>query len=135
MKNILKIGIIAGLLVTVLLLSAGCLTTATPAGSTNATGTEGEEGTFDGIWPMVMIMVVFFAFIYFVMIRPQRKRQKEQQTMMRELQRGDKVITAGGIYGTIESISEDSIIIKIESGTTMRVNKGSVALRRDNIAR
>ena len=135
MKNILKIGALSGLLITVLLLSVSCLSTATPAGSANATGTAGEQSTFDSIWPMLMIMVVFFAFIYFMMIRPQRKRQKEQQTMMQELQKGDKVITAGGIYGTIDSIREDCVIIKVESGATMRVNKGSVALRRDDTAK
>jgi preprotein translocase subunit YajC len=135
MKNILKIGALSGLLVTVLLLSASCLATATPAGSGNATGTAAEQSTFDSIWPMLIIMVVFFAFIYFMMIRPQRKRQKEQQTMMQGLQKGDRVITAGGIYGTIESVREDSVIIKVESGTTMRVNKGSVGLRRDDTAK
>jgi preprotein translocase subunit YajC len=131
MKNILKIGIIAGLVITVLLLGASCLATSTPAGSSNTTGTEGEQSTFSSIWPMIIIMVVFFAFIYFMMIRPQRKRQKEHETMMQELQKGDKVITAGGIYGTVEGVREDSIIIKVESGATMRVNKGSIALRRD----
>jgi len=135
MKNILKIGIIAGLAVAVLLLSTGCFGTTTPAGSANTTGTAGEQSTFDSIWPMIIIMVVFFAFIYFMMIRPQRKRQKEQQTMMQGLQKGDKVITAGGIYGTIESVREDSVIIKVESGVTMRVNKGSVALRRDDTSK
>ena len=68
---------------------------------------------------------------YFLLIRPQRKRQKQQQQLMEELKRGDKVITAGGIYGVIESVSEDSIIIKVESGATMRVSKSSVALKRD----
>lgn len=135
MKNILKIGIIAGLLVTVLLLSTSCFATSTPAGSSNTTGTEGETSTFDSIWPMLIIMVVFFAFIYFMMIRPQRKRAKEHETMMQELQKGDKIITAGGIYGTIENIREDSIIIKVESGATMRVNKNSVALRHDDKAK
>ena len=135
MKNILKIGIIVGLLVTVLLLCAGCLATATPAGSGNTTGTEGEQSTFDSIWPMIIIVVVFFVFIYFTMIRPQRKRQKEHEQMMHEMQKGDKVITAGGIYGTIESIREDSVIIKVESGATMRVNKGSITLRRDDLTK
>lgn len=132
MKNILKIGIIAGLLVAVLLLSTSCFATSTPVGSSNTTGAEGEQSTFDSIWPMVIIMVVFFAFIYFMMIRPQRKRQKEHETMMQGLQKGDKVITAGGIYGTVESVREDSVIIKVESGVTMRVNKSSVSLRRDD---
>jgi len=68
---------------------------------------------------------------YFLMIRPQRKRQKEQQQMIEELKRGDRVVTAGGIYGVIETVSEDSVVIKVESGATMRVALGSVALKRE----
>jgi preprotein translocase subunit YajC len=67
------------------------------------------------------------------MIRPQRKRQKERETMMQGLQKGDRVITAGGIFGTIESLSEDSVVIKVEGGTTLRVARGSVAVRREDI--
>ena len=131
MKNILKISIIAGLIIIILLSGASCLATATPAGSTDTTGTEGEQSTFDSIWPMIIIVVVFFVFIYFTMIRPQRRRQKEHAQMMHEMQKGDKVITAGGIYGTIESLSEDNVVIKVESGTTLRVARGSVAVRRE----
>ena len=52
-------------------------------------------------------------------------------TELLELKKGDKVITAGGIFGSIESVSEDSILIKVESGATMRVAKNSVAVKRD----
>jgi len=51
--------------------------------------------------------------------------------MMEELRKGDRVITAGGIYGVIESVSEDTIVIKVESGATLRLAKGSVALKRE----
>lgn len=135
MKNILKIGIIVGLIITVLLLSVSCLSTTTPAGSANTTGTAEEPSTFNSLWPMLVFLVVIFAMFYFVMIRPQRKRQKEHETMMQELHRGDRIITAGGIYGTIESVSEDSVVIKIESGTTMRVSKASVVRLRDEMER
>ncbi len=133
MNKIWKTAIIAGLIITVLLLSVSCLGTTAPAGSGNTTGTGEEQSTFDSLWPMLIFLVAIFAIFYFVMIRPQRKRQKEHQEMMQGLNRGDKVITAGGIYGTIESVSEDSVVIKIESGTTMRVNKASVSLRRDEM--
>jgi len=69
--------------------------------------------------------------MYSVLIRPQRKRQKEHQHLIQELKRGDRVVTAGGIYGAIESISDDSVVIKVESGATMRVAKGSVSLKRE----
>jgi preprotein translocase subunit YajC len=77
------------------------------------------------------MLVFIFGVFYFLLIRPQRKRQKEHQQLMTELKKGDKVITAGGIYGVIESLSEDSIVIKVESGVTMRVARGSVALKRE----
>ena len=120
MNKLLKTGLIVGLLITILALAGGCVAPA-----------EGQEANPNSTWYMLGFLVLIFALFYFVMIRPQRKRQKQQQEMMQGLQKGDRVITAGGIYGTIESVSEDSVVIKVESGATMRVNKGSVAVRRD----
>ncbi len=118
-RKILTLALIAGLLITVLVFIGGCLYP-----------TEGEEGGgFD--YTIIIFLVLIVAMFYFLMIRPQRKRQKEHKQLMEELRRGDRVITAGGIYGTVESVSEDSIVIKVESGTTMRVAKGSVALKRE----
>lgn len=115
----LSLALIIGLLITALVFIGGCYYQ-----------TEGEEGGgFD--WTIIIFLVLIVAIFYFLMIRPQRKRQKEHQQMMEELRRGDRVVTAGGIYGTIESVSEDSVVIKVESGTTMRVAKGSVALKRE----
>ena len=132
MKNIWKIALVAGLLITVMVLSAGCFATGTSSvTSANATGTGSETSTWDSLWPMLVFLVVIFAMFYFLMIRPQRKRQKEQQAMMQALQKGDKIITAGGIYGTIENVGEDTLVIKVEGGTTLRVSRNSVALRPD----
>jgi preprotein translocase subunit YajC len=132
MKNIWKIGLVAGLLIAILTLSAGCLTSGqTSVTSANATGTGNEVSTWDSLWPMLVFLVVIFAMFYFLMIRPQRKRQKEHEQMMQALQKGDKIVTAGGIYGTIESVGEDSLVIKVEGGTTLRVARNSVALRQE----
>ena len=117
-NKMLTLALIAGLLITLISIG-GCY----PA-------PEGEEGGL-GNWTMIIFLVLIFAMFYFLMIRPQRKRQKEQQQMIEELKRGDRVVTAGGIYGVIESVSEDSVVIKVESGATMRVAKGSVALKRE----
>jgi preprotein translocase subunit YajC len=133
MNKIWKTAIIAGLIITVILISVSCLGTSTPAGSANATGTGEQQSSWDSLWPMIVFLVVIIGVFYFLMIRPQRKRQKEHEEMMQNLHRGDKVITAGGIYGTIESISEDNVVIKVESGAMMRVNKAHVALRRDDM--
>jgi preprotein translocase subunit YajC len=109
-------------LVIVSVVIAGCVPTETPTG--------GEEGTTSGgitsYLPMIVILVLLFGMFYFLMIRPMRQREKKHDQMMEQLQVGEKVITAGGIYGRIKSISEDSIILEIESGATMRVTKGSI---------
>ena len=56
---------------------------------------------------------------------------KKYQQLLEEMQRGDRVVTAGGIYGVVESISEDTVVIRVESGATMRVAKGSVTLKQE----
>jgi preprotein translocase subunit YajC len=118
MNKMLKLGLITGLLIAVLAFINGCV----PA--------DGEEGG-TSILPMIIFLILIFALFYFVMIRPQRRKQKEHEMMVQELQKGDRVITAGGIYGTIESLSEDSIVLKVESGATIRVARGSVIGRRE----
>ncbi len=115
----LKWGLLTGLLTTLLVSFSGCM----PAGE------EGEAGGFD--WTIIIFLIIIFGLFYLLMIRPQRKRQKNLETMVQELQKGDRVVTAGGIYGTVESVSDDSVVLKIESGASIRVSKRSVAGRRD----
>jgi len=79
------------------------------------------------IAPMIVFLVLIFVMMYFLTIKPQRRRQKEQQELLERIRRGEKVITSSGIYGQIESITDDTVVIKLESGATMRVAKGSVA--------
>jgi len=112
----LKSGLMVGLLITLLVFIGGCIPS------------PGAEGGFDPT--IIIFLLLIFGMFYFLMIRPQRKRRKEHQQLIEELKRGDRVITAGGIYGVIESISEDSVVIKVESGATMRVAKDSVTLKR-----
>jgi preprotein translocase subunit YajC len=126
MNKLVKTGLIAGLLIALLVFFNGCLPTAT----TTASGEAGETSWFSQ-YGMIIFLVVIFALFYFVMIRPQRKRQKEQQQMISTMQKGDKVITAGGIYGVIDSVREDSVVIKVEGGTLLRVAKGSVMVMKD----
>ena len=118
--RILSSGLIVALLISLAFIG-GCAALA-PEG-----GDQGETS----IWPMILFLVFIFVVMYFVMIRPQRKKQKLQQQLLDELKRGDRVITAGGVYGVIESLSQDSIVLKIESGATIRVARGSVAGRRE----
>ncbi len=115
-NKMLNLVLIAGL-VSTLLFIGGCFPT------------DGEDGGFD--WSVIFIFAIFIGIFYFFMIRPQRKRHKEHQELVNELRKGDSVITTGGIYGQIESVSDENVVIKIESGATMRVAKNSVALKRE----
>ncbi len=76
--------------------------------------------------PLVIILGLFFLMIYFLMIRPMRQRERRHDYLVDGLEKGDGVITAGGMYGTIESMDENSVILKVESGATVRVTKGAV---------
>ena len=118
-KGILKFGLLAGGLTALLALLGGCLPA--PEG--------GQSQGFD--WTIILFMTLIFGVFYLLMIRPQRKKQKEHQEMVQELQKGDKVITAGGIYGQIESLNDESIVLKIESGATIRIARSSVVGRRE----
>jgi len=90
------------------------------------TATDGTDTTTSTIY-LVVFMVLLFGIFYFLIIRPQRKRQQEHQQLTEGLQPGDRVITIGGIYGRIESVREDSVVLKVESGATIRVAKNGIA--------
>ena len=75
---------------------------------------------------IIIIMLAVGAMVYFLMIRPLRQREKEHDRMVLDLDVGDTVITAGGMFGTVERIDEDSVILEVESGAKVRVTKGGI---------
>ena len=75
---------------------------------------------------MIIFLALMFAAFYFLMIRPQRKRQKEHKSFIEELQTGDKVITIGGMFGEIDSVDEQDFILKVEDGTRVKFLKNSI---------
>jgi len=116
-----QLGLLLGLTISLLVVIAGCLPTE---------GATDQQGGLSGSLPMIIFVVVIIALMYFMMMRPQRKQQKERQAMMAQLKRGDKVITSAGIFGEIDGLSEDTILLKLESGATMRVTRSSVVGKR-----
>ena len=122
--KIVNLGVLAGLIISLLVAVTGCLP------STGTPPAEGDQGILGGSLPMIIFIVLIIGMMYFTMMRPQRKQQKERQAMMSQLKNGDKVITAAGIFGVIDSVSEDSIVLKLESGATMRVTRNSVVAKR-----
>ena len=79
-----------------------------------------------GLVPLLITLALFIGMIYFFIIRPVRQREKQHDELVEELEKGDMVITAGGMYGQVDRIDEDSVILKVESGATIRVTKGGV---------
>ena len=77
-------------------------------------------------WSGILMMVVIVAIFYFFMIRPQQKKQKEIQKSREALKTGDKVITAGGIYGKIKEIGDTYMLIEVADGVRIRVDKTSI---------
>jgi preprotein translocase subunit YajC len=81
-----------------------------------------------GDMTFIIMMVLMFGVLYFFMIRPQMKRQKEQKKMIDELQKGDEVITAGGVVGRISKISDSYLTLEIAPNTEIVVQRMAVSL-------
>ena len=81
-----------------------------------------------GNMSFLLMMVIIFAIMWFFMIRPQQKRQKEIQNFRNSIARGSRIVTAGGIYGTVKDIDEAANTLKVEiaNGIYITVDKGSV---------
>ena len=92
------------------------------------------EAQGDGGLGMILMLVAMFAIMYFFMIRPQQKKQKEIQKFRNAIERGQEVITAGGIYGTVRDIDEvkNVLIIEIANGVRIRVDRNSVFASAEN---
>jgi len=73
---------------------------------------DGQAAGAGSFWTMLLPFIAMFAILYFLMIRPQQKRQRERNNMLRSLQKGDQVVTIGGLHGVIESIVDDKIVLK-----------------------
>ena len=79
-----------------------------------------QAGGGMSLWIMLALM---FVVMWFFMIRPQRKQQKELEKFRNSLKRGDKVVTAGGIYGTVDEIKDRTVLIKVDGEVKLRVDK------------
>ena len=76
-----------------------------------------------GGWSLWLMLALMFVVMWFFMIRPQRKQQKELEKFRSELKRGDKVITSGGIYGTVDEVKERTVLLKVDGDVKLRVDK------------
>ncbi len=87
------------------------------------TAAAGAESSLMSFLPIILMFVV----LYFLMIRPQMKRQKEQKAMMDALAKGDEVVTAGGILGRVTKVTDAYVTLEIANGTEVVIQKIAVA--------
>ena len=87
-----------------------------------------QAGT--GTSSLIMFGIIF-AVMYFFMIRPQIKKQKQEREYRSTLKKGDSVITIGGIYGKITEVKEDALVIEVHGGTKLKVSKTAVSMTGD----
>jgi len=83
--------------------------------------TEGQS-PLTSFLPLLLIIVIF----YFFMIRPQMKRQKELKKYREALQKGDKVVTTGGIYGKVDGIKDNYVIVEIDNDVKIKIDKSAI---------
>ena len=74
-----------------------------------------------------LIIVVLFALFWLLLIRPQRRRQAEQTALIQNVQVGDEIVTAGGLFGHVQSIADDELLVEIAPGTSVRIARRAVA--------
>jgi preprotein translocase subunit YajC len=87
-------------------------------------GGEGAPGSsLMSFLPLIAIIAIF----YFLILRPQNKKQKDTQRMLGALKKGDRVVTVGGIHGVIQSVKETTIIIKVDENTKLEFNRSAIA--------
>jgi len=86
-------------------------------------GAAGGQSGMMSLLPLALMVVVF----YFLLIRPQQKKQKETREMLKNLKRGDRIITGGGIYGRIDSLTDDAVNVEIAPGVIITCHRNYVA--------
>lgn len=79
-----------------------------------------------GSWSMIIMMVLIFVVMWLFMIRPQQKQQKELNKFRNSLEKGQKIVTAGGIYGVVKEVKDSYVLMEIDSNCTIRVDKSAV---------
>jgi len=83
---------------------------------------QGQGNQYQGI----IMLVAMFAIFYFLLIRPQQKRAKQQKELVGGLKAGDNIVTAGGIHGSISAVEESTVTVEIAKGVKIKMNRGSV---------
>ncbi len=90
------------------------------AGTTGATGGVGQ-------WGILIVMPLIILVFYFLVMRPQNKKQKEAKKMLESIRKGDRVVTIGGLRGTVVGVKDDVVVLKVDDNTKLEYSKNAVA--------
>ena len=90
-------------------------------------GQSGAAGQGSGGFAAFMPLLLMFAIFYFLLIRPQQKKQKENRAMIAHLKKGDRIITNGGIYGRVTAVNDDTLTVEIADKVRVKVVRGNVS--------
>ncbi len=88
---------------------------------------QGGGAAGGGIIPTLIMVGLFFVFMYFMIIRPQMKRQKEHKRLIESLDKGSEIVTSGGVAGRITQVGENFLIVEVSEGVEIRVQKTAVS--------
>lgn len=85
--------------------------------------TDGTANPIVTLLPLLLIFVVF----YFFIIRPQKKKEQERRGMIEAVRKGDRIVTIGGIHGTVEKVDDASVLAQVDNNVKLRVDKNAIA--------
>ena len=75
------------------------------------------------LFPLIFLILIF----YFLLIRPQQQKQKKQAELLNSIQKGDKVVTIGGIHGTVTQVDDEAVLLEVDKNTKIRLSKSAIA--------
>lgn len=87
-------------------------------------GAQGSEG---GLFSTLIMFALIIGIFYFMILRPQQKRQKEREKLLAAIEKGDKVITAGGLHGTVAGVDEKTVLIQVADNMKLKFDRSAVA--------
>ena len=90
-------------------------------------GTPGNPANSPGLLSMLVPMILMFIIMYIILIKPQQKKQKQHQEMVKKLKAGDKVVTNGGIHGVIAGVKDHSVMLKVADNVKLEINRANIA--------
>ncbi|HSL49125.1 MAG TPA: preprotein translocase subunit YajC [Candidatus Deferrimicrobiaceae bacterium] len=86
----------------------------------------GGGGNGGGILSILPLMIGMFAIMYFLIIRPQQKQRRERENLLRAIKKGDRVVTSGGLYGTVVGLSEHTVTLKVADQVKLDFERGAI---------